>query len=154
MYRSSSSRAIWLGTRGRRGIIEREIAALRADDDFVACDIACGEGFPEGRADGALGSLAPIVDRGIDEVDAVAERMIDGGGIPIVLGVVTLAEVGTDADRRDQGAAGDRAVEVGREAILEASGIAQRSVGRRPAPQPRRPLRSSGHRERRYDARQ
>jgi len=77
--------------------LERQVAALGAEDDLVAGEAALAQGRPHR----ALAALISVVDGGVDDVDAELQRAADGIGVERVgLGVVA-AEVGADAQRRD-----------------------------------------------------
>ena len=89
--------------RRRRRPIERDIPALGAHDELRPRDLARRQRLLNRGPDGMLGSLASIVDRRIDQVDAGRDRGANGRLIRRVVGVGAVAEVGADPDRRDRG---------------------------------------------------
>src|SRR5881398_2966273 len=88
---------IFFPRRGR-GAIKGDVSALRTDHQLVACRIPGGNQLLERGTDSALGSLAPIIDGSVDEVDAAGHGRLDGGFAGIVLVVGALAEVCPDAE--------------------------------------------------------
>jgi hypothetical protein len=61
--------------------------------------------------------LAAVVDRGVDDVDARLERGTNRGGIPSIIGIVTLAQVRADSNRRCHEIANERPKEFGVETL-------------------------------------
>src|SRR5215468_6080932 len=99
--------------------IERDVPALRANDYLIAADHSIGDGGTKSVAHCPLRSLATVIDRGIDDVDASLERHTNGGSVFGVVGVVALAQVGSDPERRGGQSAGKRPKEITGEAIGE-----------------------------------
>src|SRR5262245_51073451 len=96
--RTLQVREIVLARRWRRGI-EWDVAALGEDAYLVALDHAIRDGGTKGIPDRPLGSLAAVVDRRIDDVDAALERGTNGRSVAGVVSVVALAQVGADPER-------------------------------------------------------
>jgi hypothetical protein len=85
--------------RGRNGI-ERNEAALGRDDDFVSIK-SSRRHFLERCTDGALASLAAVIDRGVDDVAARFDGMNDRVVVELVRFGVVVAEIGAEPDRRE-----------------------------------------------------
>src|SRR5436309_8320244 len=83
---------------GRHCSIWRQVAALGAHDDFVTIETFRGK-LPDGRADTALAALKPVVNGGVDHVDAALDRRDGRCGIALIGFCVRLSEVGADSDR-------------------------------------------------------
>src|SRR6185503_11820271 len=88
-----------LFSRRRWGAIERDISALRTDNELLACRISRGDQLLDGRADRALRSLTPVVDRRVDQVDPASDRCLDRGFVSAIVIVSAVAEIGADANR-------------------------------------------------------
>jgi hypothetical protein len=101
--------------RGWRRTIEREIAALGADDHLVPRDLASGHGLPEGSPDGPLRPLASIIDGRVDDVHTVSERLTQGLHVAGIVDLVAFAEVGADPDGRREERVPEGPVEIGRD---------------------------------------
>src|SRR5688572_28235707 len=83
----------------RGGGVQRDVPALRTDDDLVACGRSRRDRLAQYGADRALGALASIVDRRVDDVDASVERATHGYSVPRVIDIVAFAEIRADAQR-------------------------------------------------------
>jgi hypothetical protein len=83
-----------------RSTIERDIPTLCANDDFVASNGAFGNQDANSFTNGALRSLASVVDGGIEKVDAFADSGDDGRDVSRVVGIVAFAEVSPESKRR------------------------------------------------------
>src|SRR6185369_4460585 len=92
--------------------IEREIAPLRADDQLVATRLARIEEGAQRPSDGALGALAPVVARGIHEIDAQRDRRAKRARVRLVLVVCAVPEIRARTERADGEPAREGAAEV------------------------------------------
>ena len=86
--------------------VEREIARLRANQDFITPNIACAHQLRKGGADVALRALMPIVDSGVDNVNAGLQRGRDRLGVGGIGRVVGFAEISAESDGREPEFAG------------------------------------------------
>lgn len=116
-----------LGARGGRRAVEGEVAPLRADDDLVARDFLRRDRFTQRGADGTLRTLAPVVDRRVEDVEAASQRLPDRLRVACVVRVVAFPEIGTGTDRRYREVGGDRPEVIGREAGDEALAVTPRA---------------------------
>ena len=104
---------------GRRsGRVERDVSALRANDDLVASDNTGSDRFIKHATNNTFRTLASIVCRRIDEVDACFERRADSLRITRVICIVAFAEVGTDPD----GGCDERAAERSKKVVSDPGG--------------------------------
>src|SRR5207248_11221127 len=87
---------IFVGIGGHR-TIRCQVAVLGAHDDFVTIEAFRGK-LPDGRADTALAALKPVVNGGVDHVDAALDRRDGRCGIALIGFYVRLPEVGADSD--------------------------------------------------------
>ena len=83
---------------GRVAAVERQIAALRADHDLVALQLAFGDQRRERHPDDALAALRAVVDGGINDVGAEGDRGDERLAVAGVGRVVGLAEICADPD--------------------------------------------------------
>src|SRR5438270_8199237 len=117
--------------RGGRSAIEGDVSSLRTDHDLVACRSSGSDQLLNGGANAPLGSLAAIVDRGVDQVNAGGDCRLDGGFIRGVVSVGAFAEVCADAEGRDAESRRGGTIKVGKkspgEAVAESAGA---GVGR------------------------
>ncbi len=81
--------------------VEGEIAALGADDDLVAPELAGGDEGRERASDHAFAPLSAVVGGRVDEVRAETERGRERLGVGGVGRVVGIAEVRAEPERRD-----------------------------------------------------
>src|SRR5258706_1353495 len=88
---------VWIGW---HGAVRRQITSFGAEDKFVAKDAPGGE-LLDGRADGTLAALEAVVDRGVDEVDAVLRGGDDCFRVGAVSAGIRLAQISSDADGGD-----------------------------------------------------
>src|SRR5690606_18978964 len=99
--------------RAGRCAVERDVAALGADDDLVAHGDPLLDGEAERAAERALAALAAVVDRGVQQVHAAGQARERRGLVALVVLRVALAQVGAQADGRDR-EPGQRAPVAGR----------------------------------------
>jgi len=110
----------------RRRPLERDEPAFGGDDDRLTVDV----GAVERVADHPLAPLAPVVDRGVDEVDPGVERLRDRRPVAPVAVVGGVAEVGAEPDAGDDPRA--EPAEVGpREGVAEAVAVPPGAVAGR-----------------------
>ena len=84
---------------GRQSAIERQVAGFGAHHDFVTLQLSRFDSLPQRHTDIALRALMAVVDGGIENVDAGAQRGCDGlGAVPVGL-LIRLAQVGSESDR-------------------------------------------------------
>src|SRR5512138_3351743 len=115
----------------RRRRVERYVSTFRAHDQLVPTDRACPNRLLNRRAADALSPLAAVVDRRVDDVDALLQRVPDRRPVRGIDIVRAVAEVSTDADRRGVNPA--RLAKIVRlEYTVEARAVARRSVCRCP----------------------
>jgi hypothetical protein len=112
---------ILLAERGRHGPRSQK-PSLRADHDFVARQL------PKCHANRALRPLMPVIDGGIEEVDAILSGSQEGIGVRLVGSVIDGAEISPDAQAGDPKAA-HRSVEARVAECRVSSGVAFRSLG-------------------------
>src|ERR1700745_1143629 len=79
--------------RRRWSAFARDITALGSNDDFLALPRAASDCLSQRCSDRALRSLAPVIDRGIQQVYTSLECGCDGGSVSGVLVVIALSEV-------------------------------------------------------------
>src|SRR5258706_308991 len=75
---------------GRHRAVGREVAALRANNEFLARETFLRK-LLESRADAPLAALETIIDSSIDDIDAVLDSRDDRSGVAAVSLVVGLA---------------------------------------------------------------
>ena len=97
---------------GRHCAVGREVAAFGAEDEFFAGESLLEQVF-DGGADAALAALEAIVDGAVDDVDAAFDGAGDAGGVGLIGFVGGRAEIGADADGREDEALGFAEVAVG-----------------------------------------
>ncbi len=115
--------------RGLRSV-ERDVAALRADHELVARCRLHSHRARERFAESALGALAPIVDRTVEQVDPRRDRVVRGVCVTVVVRVVALTEIAAEADGGDEHAiGGERTEKVGRELGGDARAKARGALG-------------------------
>ena len=90
---------VFVARRWRRAV-ERDVPALRAHHELLARRGTRGDDLLNRRTDGALGPLASVVDRRIDQVDARADRGVNGRLVRCVVRVRVVAQIRSDPDRR------------------------------------------------------
>jgi hypothetical protein len=78
--------------------IEGEIPSLRADNDFIALDLARFELRLQRHADVALRMLVPVIDCSIEDIDTGAKSGFNGLRVKLVAGLVRLAQVGAETN--------------------------------------------------------
>src|SRR5262249_54662213 len=84
---------------GRQAAVERDVAALRADDELLAWHPELALEEEERLPDHPLAALCAVVDRRVAKVAAEVDRVDDRlAGAPVD-GVVLVAEIGPEADR-------------------------------------------------------
>ena len=83
---------------GGNGAIEREITGLRANDEFVTANFSGVDQVLKGGANRSLRALMPVVDGGVNYIDAGAECGLDGLGIELIGSFVGLAEIGAETE--------------------------------------------------------
>src|SRR6185369_8107058 len=91
---------------------EREISALRANEDRVAWSSLVDASLNR-ASNCSLRPLTAIIDRRVDEIDAFLDCRGDGVLIRRVVRVRALAQIRPDADRRQRVARESAAVEIG-----------------------------------------
>ena len=101
-----------------RGAIERDISALGADYELVAGGDAGGKDLLDRSTDGAFRTLAPVVDRRVEQIHARTDRELHRGFIRGVVSVGVVAEVRADANRRNRRTERRRPKEVVGELLL------------------------------------
>src|SRR5690606_22322909 len=79
--------------RAGRCAVERDVAALGADDDLVAHGDPLLDGEAERAAERALAALAAVVDRGVQQVHAAGQARERRGLVALVVLRVALAQV-------------------------------------------------------------
>jgi hypothetical protein len=126
-----------LGGIDRNRPVEREVAALRAEDELIAARHVLALERHQHLTDQPLAALGAVVDRGVEQVAAEMEGVDDRLAIACVGGVVLVAQVGAEADRRDRQAV--ERPEVGRWQSRSVSRYAAVSPGVAPALIPRPP---------------
>src|SRR5215217_4301392 len=83
----------------RRRSIERQIAALGADNELVARNTIRGCERLQGPADGTFTSLKTIICSAVDNVYAELNGANDGVGVVCISRIVCISEIRADADR-------------------------------------------------------
>src|SRR5262245_31541445 len=116
-------------SRRRRRLFQGDVSALRADHELVAVCHAVHQSALDRRAYGPLGALTPVVDGGVDDVDAGSDRMPNRCLVFHVDFVGAVPEVGTDADRRERQLIRCGTKKVGDETLVK-SLLESRAAGR------------------------
>src|SRR5687768_828203 len=116
--------------RCRWSAVERDIAALGADYDFVAPHASAFDRGAKRVANAALRTLTTVVDRSVEKIDATSQGFQSCRCISRVFRVVTVAQVGTHTEGGDSRSVSEWAIKMvglfGRETPLEPA----RSLGR------------------------
>src|SRR5579863_8317923 len=103
----------WFQERGHRA--GREKPCLGSNNQLVAVSVAAVEKFRQGCADGSLRALVPVVDGGVEKIDATADGRNDGFPVGMVGLLIGVAEVRSQPHARKlqvaewsvEGASGD-----------------------------------------------
>src|SRR5882762_5503442 len=91
---------IFVGVGGHR-TVRRQVAALCAYHDFVSFKTLRGK-LPDGRGDTSFAALKPVVDGGVDYIDAALDRRDGRGCVAFIRFCIRLTEVRADPERREQ----------------------------------------------------
>jgi hypothetical protein len=95
-----------------RSAIERDVPTLAAHHDLVAGDGSARDATAQRVTQRALRALAPVIDRGIQQVDPVRQRLRRGGSVARIFRVVAVAQIRSHAQRGHDGAADEWPVEM------------------------------------------
>src|SRR5687768_12154386 len=88
---------------GRRLAFERDVTAFGANEDLVARSVASRDREAQGTPHCPLGTLAAVVDRRIEDVDACGERACGGFLVRGIIVIIGLSQIGTEPDGRNGG---------------------------------------------------
>src|ERR1700674_467067 len=86
---------------GRRVAVERQIARLGANQDFVRLQFSRFDSLLDCGTDVALRALVTVIDRGIKNIYAGDQSRGNGLGVASVGHIIRLAEVGAESDGRE-----------------------------------------------------